>query len=57
VHLKGITEDPADYADVWDLENEEGVTATMIGSYASKICLRVNEILAIPLSKRGARKW
>ncbi|MDD1650281.1 MAG: hypothetical protein LUO80_07790 [Methylococcaceae bacterium] len=56
-HLEKITENPAEYADAWDLENEEGITATMIGSCAAELFLRVNEILAIPLSRRGARAW
>lgn len=56
-HLEEITEDPAEYVDSWNLENEEGITSTMIGSCATEICLRVNEILTIPLSKRGARAW
>ncbi|MFO7557417.1 MAG: hypothetical protein R6X10_01190 [Desulfobacterales bacterium] len=56
-HLEEITEDPAEYVVSWDLENEEGITATMIGSCATEICLRVNEILTLPLSKRGAREW
>ncbi|MEN6374455.1 MAG: hypothetical protein ABFD75_06680 [Smithella sp.] len=56
-HLEEIADDPAEYVESWDLENEEGITATMIGSCATEICFRVNEILAIPLSKRGARLW
>jgi hypothetical protein len=55
--MEEITEDPAGYVDSWDLENKEGVTAAMIGSCAAELCLRVNEILAMPLSKRGARAW
>ena len=55
--LEEIAEDPNGYADYWDLENEEGVTATLIGSCAKELRFRVDEILAIPLNKRGARAW
>jgi hypothetical protein len=48
-HLEKIAVDPAEYSDAWGLENEEGITASMFGSCAAKLCLRVNEILAIPL--------
>lgn len=56
-HLEEIADDPSGYVDSWDLENEEGITATMIGSCATEICLRVNEILVIPVSKRGVMEW
>jgi hypothetical protein len=54
-HLEEITENPADYVSYWNLEKEEGITAAMIGSCTTKLCLRVNEILAMPLRKRDAR--
>ncbi len=53
-HLEEITENPADYVGYWNLEKEEGITAAMIGSCTTKLCLRVNEILAMPLRKRDA---
>lgn len=55
--LEEIADDPAEYVNSWDLENEEGITATMIGSCATEICLRVHEILVIPLCKRGVMEW
>ena len=57
VYLEEIADDPAEYVDSWDLENEEGATATMIGSCATEICCRVKEILAVPLIKRGVMDW
>jgi len=54
-HLEEIADEPDEYVDDWDLENEEGVTATMIKDCATRICLRANEILAIPLSRRGEK--
>ncbi len=56
-HLEEITEDPEGYEDYWDLENEEGASAAMIGSCATELSLRVDEILATPLNKRDARAW
>jgi len=56
-HLEEITEDPAEYVDYWDLENEEGVTAGMIGSCAAELRDRVKKVLAVPMNKRGTRQW
>jgi hypothetical protein len=56
-HLEEIIEDPDEYADYWDLEKEEGVTVSMIEDCATELSRRVNEILAVPLNKRGARIW
>ena len=56
-HLVEIGEDSAEYADSWDLENAESVTATMIGSIAAKLRDRVDSILSTPMNKRGSRLW
>ena len=56
-HLEVIIEDPAEYVDYWGLENEEGVTAVMIGGCATELCSRVDKILVMPMNKRGARAW
>ncbi|MDZ7582895.1 MAG: hypothetical protein U5R30_20490 [Deltaproteobacteria bacterium] len=56
-HLEEIIEDPAEYVDYWDLENEEAVSATMIGSIAKELYGRVDKILAMPMNKRGSREW
>jgi sirohydrochlorin ferrochelatase len=54
-HLVEILADPAEYVDSWDLENEEVVTATMIGSFAAKIHDRVDTVLSTLMNKRGSR--
>jgi len=56
-HLLEICEDPDEYADSWDLENEEAVTATMIGSIAAELRDRVDSILPMPMEKRDSRSW
>lgn len=56
-HLVGIFEDSAEYIDFWDLENEEAVTATMIGGMAAELRDRVDSVLSIPMNKRGSRAW
>jgi hypothetical protein len=52
-----IFEDPDEYVDSWDLENEEAVTATMIGTIAAELRDRVDSILSTPKDKRGSRSW
>jgi len=56
-HLVEIFEDPDEYVDSWDLENEEAVTATMIGGIAAELRDRVDSILSTPMDKRGSRSW
>jgi hypothetical protein len=56
-HLVGIFEDPAKYVDYWDLDNEEGITATMIGGIAAELRGRVDRVLSTQMNKRGARAW
>jgi len=56
-HRKEIADDPAEYLGALDLENEESVTATMIGICAAERCSRVGKILAMPMNERGARQW
>jgi hypothetical protein len=54
-HPEEIAADPADYVESWDLENEERVTATMMGIGAADLYSRVDIILARPRNKRGLR--
>ncbi len=56
-HLKAIAADPDEYVDSWGLEDEENVTATMIRTCATDLCSRIDNILAIPINKRGKREW
>lgn len=56
-HLKLIAADPDDYVDAWGLEDEEEVTAAMMGRLAVELCRRVDNILAMPIHKRGERVW
>ncbi len=56
-HLVEILENPAEYVDSWNLENTEAVTATMIGSIASELRGRVDNVLSTPMNKRGSRSW
>lgn len=56
-HLVEILEDPAEYVDAWDLENEEAVTATMIGGIAAELRDRVDSVLSTSMNKRGSRSW
>jgi len=56
-HLAEIGEDLAEYVDSWDLEKEEAVTATMIGSIAADLRARVESALTTPINKRGSRSW
>jgi hypothetical protein len=55
--LMEIFEDPDEYVDSWDLENEEAVTATMIGGIAAELRDRVDSVLSTPMNKRGSRAW
>jgi len=41
----------------WNLENEENVTAVMMKKCALELCSRVDQILAMPIKKRGEREW
>ncbi len=56
-HLEEILEDPAEYVEDWDLENTEAVTAAIIGSIAVELRGRVDNVLSMPMNKRGAREW
>jgi hypothetical protein len=51
--LQRIVEDPGDYVDYWNLEEEEGVTATMIKETALELYHRAKETLAKPQTQRG----
>lgn len=46
--LQRIVEDPGEYVDYWNLEEEEGVTAAMIGKIAIELSRRAKETLANP---------
>jgi hypothetical protein len=51
--LQRIAEDPGDYVEYWNLEEEEKVTAAMIGKIALELSRRAKETLAIPPTQRG----
>jgi hypothetical protein len=51
--LQRIVEDPGDYVDYWNLEEEEGVTATMMKEIALGLYRRAKETLAKPQTQRG----
>ena len=54
-HLEEILEDPEDYVSYWDLEDAEGVSATVIKDLATALFRHTDEILATPMEKRGER--
>ena len=54
--LHQIVEEPKKYVDYWDLEHEEGVTATMIKNIAAELTCQVQEILAKPMIWRNRKR-
>lgn len=51
--LLRIVEDPGEYVDYWNLEEEEGVTATILREIGIDLSRRVKETLAEPLAQHG----
>ncbi|MDX8406900.1 MAG: hypothetical protein R8L58_00785 [Mariprofundaceae bacterium] len=56
-HLQEIAEDPGAYVDYWNLEEEEGLSATSIQKIAMELNDQLQSILATPLNDRGKREW
>lgn len=56
-HLRVIGSDPEAYVEYWNLEEEEGVTASAIGKSVADLSKRVNEVLSTDFNKRGKREW
>lgn len=56
-HLERIAGNPEGYADYWDLENAEAVSAAAIGATAAELRDRTDNVLSTPMSKRGSRSW
>lgn len=54
-HMERIAENPEGYVDYWDLENEEGVPPDLMARCAADLCRRVDEILVLPMNRRGLR--
>jgi hypothetical protein len=53
--LQRIVEDPGDYVDYWNLEEEEGVTAAMMGEIAMELSRRAKETLEKPQAQRDKK--
>ena len=53
--LQRIVEVPGDYVDYWNLEEEEGVSAAMMGEIALELSRRAKETLAKPPAQRGKK--
>lgn len=51
--LQRIVEAPRDYVDYWNLEEEEGVTAAMMGEIALELSRRAKKTLAKSPTQRG----
>lgn len=52
--LREIAETPEEYVELWDLEEEEGVTAIMISVLAVALASQVEKVaLAAPAAGRG----
>jgi hypothetical protein len=54
-HMERIAENPEGYVDYWNLENEEGVTPDRMARCAADLRRRVDEILVLPIKRRGPR--
>jgi hypothetical protein len=55
-HFQAILSDPNAYVDFWNLEEEEGVTATRIMDLASQLNDQVDIVLGTSLKNRGKRE-
>ena len=54
-YLQEIVADPEEYVEFWDLEEWEGVSATMISELAEELNSQAERVLATPMGKRGNR--
>ena len=52
-YLQEIAEAPEEFVEFWNLEGEEGVTATMISELAVDLASQVEKVLATPMAERG----
>ncbi len=52
-YLQEIAEAPEEFVEFWNLEEEEGVTATMISDLAVDLASQVEKVLATPMAERG----
>jgi len=52
-YLQEIAEAPEEFVEFWNLEEEEGVTATMISELAMDLASQVEKVLATPMAERG----
>jgi hypothetical protein len=52
-YLQEIAEAPEEYVEFWNLEEEEGVTATIISELAVDLASQVEKVLATPMAERG----
>jgi RNA processing factor Prp31 len=56
-HLNEIINDPEEYAEYWNLQEEEGITPGKIKKLTENL-LRISEIVLVtPIKERGARDW
>lgn len=54
--LQEIAEAPEEFVEFWNLEEEEGVTATMISELAVDLASQVEKVLATPMAERGSEE-
>ena len=54
--LQEIAEAPEEFVEFWNLEGEEGVTATMISALAVDLASQVEKVLATPMAERGVEE-
>ena len=52
-YLQEIADAPEEFVEFWNLEGEEGVTATMISEMAVDLASQVEKVLATPMAERG----
>lgn len=55
-YLQEIAEAPEEFVEFWNLEEEEGVTVTMISALAVDLASQVEKVLATPMAERGSEE-
>lgn len=55
-YLQEVAEAPEEFVEFWTLEEEEGVTATMISELAMDLASQVEKVLATPMAERGSEE-
>ena len=55
-HLRIIVDDPESYADYWNLQEEEGITADKIKKVTEDLLHRIDKVLITPLSERDSSR-